>query len=178
MTVVNTTFARNQLGINGSRSGIATANAGMMTIINSTFAENRFQPPFVGAASIVATLGTGTTFLENDILVHSSDDGNVQDCSGLVISLGNNLITDPTACNMAIQLSDQVGIDAGLGDFADDGTPGDAHFELLPDSDAINGANSAACPKKDQIGQPRTAHCDIGSVEFSQPFAHQVSEQE
>jgi hypothetical protein len=66
---------------------------------------------------------------------------------------------------MTIQLSDQTG-DAGLGDLVDDGTPGNAHFPLLSDSQAIDAANDAACPKKDQIGQPRKPECDIGAVEF------------
>jgi hypothetical protein len=31
----------------------------------------------------------------------------------------------------------------------DDGTAGNAHVPLLPDSPAIDAANKAACPKKD-----------------------------
>jgi parallel beta helix pectate lyase-like protein len=168
-TITNTTFARNRIsGV--FHSAIAFANRGTSTIINSTFVENRCAspgcgPPPADPASVIANIN-GTTVLQNDILVHSSEDGNVLDCTGTVSSLGNNLISDPTPCNMATQLSDRVGADARLSDLVDDGTPGNAHFELQPDSQAIDGANSAACPKKDQIGRPRTAHCDIGSIEF------------
>ncbi len=89
------------------------------------------------------------------------------------MSLGNNVIGDPSPCNMSIQLTDRLG-DAGLGNLVDDGTPGNAHFPLLPDSQAIDGANAAACPKKDQIGRPRTAHCDIGAVEFINGLGHLI----
>ena len=32
---------------------------------------------------------------------------------------------------------------------------------------AIDAANTSVCPEKDQIGQPRKPHCDIGAIEFS-----------
>jgi hypothetical protein len=44
--------------------------------------------------------------------------------------------------------------------------PGDGHFPLLPTSRAINAANSKACPKTDQLGEPRSKPCDLGSIEF------------
>lgn len=164
--VANTTFARNVVGI---FDGAAVLNVGRMTIVNSTFAENgRFPSGF--PASVIAS--GGDTLLDNTIVVHDSEDESVQDCAGLITSLGNNLIGDPFAvhpffapCNITLQPSDLTG-DAGLDDLADDGTPGGAHYPLLPDSQAIDVANDAACPKKDQIGQPRAPRCDIGAIEF------------
>jgi hypothetical protein len=165
--VINTTFARNLMGFAGTLVGIAVANAGRMTLINSTFAENRFlfQGPPPPSASVIANFGNGTTLLQNTIVVHSSDDGSVEDCGGVITSLGNNLIGDPSSCIITLQPSDLTG-DAGLGQLVDDGTPGNAHYALLPDSPAVDAANDAACSKKDQIGRPRQPHCDIGAVEF------------
>jgi hypothetical protein len=57
-------------------------------------------------------------------------------------------------------------VDAGLGQLADDGTPGNAHYRLVSDSPAIHAANDAVCPKKDQLGPPRAPRCDIGAIEF------------
>ena len=165
--VTNTTFARNVVGSNGAWFGAAVLNFGTMTLVNSTFADNR---PSGGGerafpASVIASVGNATTLLQNTIVVHNSDHGFVQDCAGLVTSLGNNLIGDPFACNITLQLSDLTG-EASLGAFTDDGTPGNAHYALLPDSPAVDVANDAACPKRDQIGRPRAPHCDIGAVEF------------
>src|SRR5262249_53079161 len=90
----------------------------------------------------------------------------VRDCAGTLTSGGNNLIRDPVGCAINLQPSDLTG-DAGLGPFTDDGTPGNGHFPLLPTSRAIDAANASVCPEKDQIGQPRKPHCDIGAIEFS-----------
>ena len=93
-------------------------------------------------------------------------------CSGSVTSLGNNLIGDPTGCTITLQASDLTG-DPGLGDFTDNGTPGNGHFPLLSTSQAIDAGNDAVCPRRDQLGQRRvniprvgTSRCDIGAIEF------------
>lgn len=160
-TVINTTFARNFGAL--FEAGIVVRNSGTMTILNSTFAENITLGG--GPASVIGSDSGATTLLANTIVVHDSQDTDVQDCAGDITSVGNNLIGDPSGCNISLQLSDLTG-DAGLGQLLDDGTPGNARFPLLPDSQAIDAANDAACPKKDQIGRPRAPHCDIGAVEF------------
>jgi hypothetical protein len=160
--VINTTFARNSSSFL-SAPGVAIRNVGgSMTVLNSTFAEN--QPGFVAVAgSVIASDPGATTLLENTILVHDSDDLSVL-CGGAVTSLGNNVIDDPSSsCNVTV--SDLTG-DAGLGQLVDDGTPGNAHYPLLPDSQAVDAANDDACLKKDQLGRPRAPRCDIGAVEF------------
>src|SRR5262245_37796818 len=50
------------------------------------------------------------------------------DCTGLVTSLGNNLIGNPTftGCTITLQPTDLTG-DPGLGTFTDNGTPGNGH---------------------------------------------------
>jgi hypothetical protein len=37
-----------------------------------------------------------------------------------------------------------------------------------PSKNSFNRANSAACPKKDQLGNPRVGTYDIGAVEFQE----------
>ena len=54
-----------------------------------------------------------------------------RDCVGPVTSLGNNLLGDPTGCAITLRPTDLTG-DPGLGDFTDNGTPGNDHFPLLP----------------------------------------------
>src|SRR5262249_28361093 len=91
-------------------------------------------------------------FLQNTILTHNAEDTLVQDCEGPITSLGNNLVSDTAGCAIVLQPTDLTG-DAGLGAFTDNSTPGNGHVPLLAPSPAINAANDAVCPKKDQIGQ-------------------------
>ena len=158
--VINTTFAQNVTGF--IYDGTVLNVNGTVTLINSTFAENT-APGF--AASAVASFDGATTLLQNTIVVHHGDDQFAL-CVGVITSLGHNLVGD-SSCIVAPQLGDLIGADAGLGPLVDgDGTPGNAHYPVLPDSQAIDAANDAACTKKDQIGRPRAPHCDIGAVEF------------
>jgi hypothetical protein len=82
-----------------------------------------------------------------------------------ITSFGNNLIGNPTDCTITLQGTDLTG-DPRLAPFTDDGTPGHGHFPLLPESAAIDAGNDAACPTRDQLGQPRVGICDMGSIEF------------
>jgi hypothetical protein len=107
----------------------------------------------------------GTVSVQNTILARNTAGNDPSDCVGTVTSQGNNLIGDPTGCTIPMQGTDLTG-DPGLGAFTDDGTPGDGHFPLLPTSPAINAGNPAACPKQDQLGEPRVGPCDIGAIEF------------
>jgi hypothetical protein len=81
------------------------------------------------------------------------------------MSLDHNLIGDPTGCAVVLGPNDLTG-DPGIGEFTDDGTPGNGHFPLLSDSQARDRGNPAACPPTDQLGLPRSGICDIGSIEF------------
>ena len=138
-----------------------------MTLVNSTFAEKQrwavlaLQVPVRREAAVVQQRDSRTrlSFTTRD------DDLSVQDCHGVITSLGNNFIGNPAGCNITLQLSDLTG-DAELGTFTDDGTPGNAHYSPLPLSPVIDAGNNSACPKTDQIGQPRKPKCDIGAVEF------------
>ena len=134
----------------------------MLALINSTFA--RTPTAFLSSTQSVANQENATTVLVNTILSHKPEEL-VQDCKGRVISLGHDLISDPSGCTITFQPGDLTG-DAGLDAFTDDGTPGNGHFPLLKDSQAVDAGNDAFCPLRDQIGQLRTGQCDIGAIEF------------
>jgi hypothetical protein len=135
-------------------------------LINSTVADNVVSEECRGAInSALLTLQGATTILANTIIANNTSTEFLEDCAGPATSLGNNLIGDLTGCAIVLQPGDLTG-DPGLGPFTDNGKPGNGHFPLLPTSQAIDAANNAVCPKKDQIGQPRKPHCDIGSIEF------------
>ena len=167
--VTNTTFARNRLRVDCD--GTAIGNSGTMALINTTFVDNiALGPSCEFTSHSVIDAFDGLTLLQNSIVQSSTVQGGdnvsfVQDCTGVVTSLGNNLLQTGSGCD--IHVTDLFG-KADLGLFTDDGLPGHAHFPLLLESQAIDAANGTACPKKDQIGQPRRPRCDIGAVEFRQ----------
>jgi hypothetical protein len=167
--VTNTTFARNSIQapfFTGIADGIAINNFGTLSLTNSTLAENTAVDVAMRLRPVISSATNARTFLQNTILTHNAEDTFVQHCFGPITSLGNNFISDTAGCAIVLQPTDLTG-DAGLGLFSDNGRPGNGHFPLLPTSRAINAANASVCPEKDQIGQPRKPHCDIGAVEFS-----------
>jgi hypothetical protein len=144
-----------------------------MIITNSTIADN--QSPVGGGINTSFSLGPAV--LVNTILArNTSNSPNPSmfppDCGGPVTSLGHNLIGDPTGCTITLLPTDLTG-DPGLGDFTDNGTPGNGHFPLHPGSPAIDAGNDAFCPPTDQLGRRRVdirkvgmSLCDIGAIEF------------
>ena len=160
--VTNTTFGRNRRG--------AVANGGYLILTNTTFADNLNKPKGLLNPLVTTTIHTlslaAVTILENTILVHAPDEPFVPHCDGPITSLGNNIIDDVTGCDVSLQPGDRTG-DAGLDAFVDDGVAGHGHYPLIPASQAIDNANDALCPKKDQIGTVRRRrNCDIGAIEF------------
>ena len=168
--MTNTTFVNNILApFFPDQKGIviANANGGTVSLTNSTLAGNTVSS--VGGVSfrgVISSTTNARTFLQNTIVTHNAEQTFVQDCDGATTSLGNNLISDTAGCNIVLQPTDLTG-DPNLGPFTDNGTPGNGHFPLLATSRAIDAANTSVCPEKDQIGQPRKPHCDIGAIEFS-----------
>jgi hypothetical protein len=145
LEVVNTTIAGNQTLAPG---GSNLSNfSGTVAITNSTIAENILN-------------SGGLVRVQNTIMVNSA-------CAGEITSLGNNIVSDPFSCPMALLPSDLTG-DPGLSDFTAIEEPGQGHFPLLSSSRAINAANKSVCLKYDQLGNSRNGPCDIGSVEFQQ----------
>jgi hypothetical protein len=155
----NTTIAGNT-SLNGG-GGLSNDSGGTAILASSTVADN--QAPAGPAGGGLFNQG-GQLIVLNTILARNTA-RNGPDCAGAVTSLGTNLVEDPTGCTITLLPSDLIG-DPGVGDFTDDGTPGNGHSPLLPGSPAIDVGNDAFCPPTDQLGQPRVGRCDIGAIEF------------
>jgi hypothetical protein len=169
LTLLASTVADNTARAPRVVSGGGIFSSGALTLLNSTIAGNRAG--LAGGGMAVS----GTATLHNTIVAGNTVDRPPlpdaplgPDCSSFgtpIISLGHNLLGDPTGCTIDLQPSDRTG-DPALAAFADDGIPGHGHFPLLPTSPAIDAGDDAACPPTDQLGQPRVGPCDIGAVEF------------
>jgi hypothetical protein len=158
LTMTNSTVARN--AAHNFEGGGLLIGGGMMRLTNVTIAENQAAPPPHSPGGTGILSSGGTVILQNTILARNTMVGPPlpSDCIGAVTSQGHNLIGDTTGCTITLQGTDRTG-DPGLGALTDDGTPGNGHFPLLPTS-------PAACPKQDQLGEPRVGPCDIGAIEF------------
>jgi hypothetical protein len=159
LLITNSTIARN--GAFGPGSGIANLR-GTMTLADSTVSGNRAN--FEGGGIWVFD---GAVTLQNTILAKNMSGPigfeTTSDCIGDLTSFGSNLIG--VNCGIPLQPSDLTG-DPGLGDFIDDGAPGNGRFPLLFGSAAIDAGNNAACQPTDQLDTPRSGPCDIGAIEF------------
>jgi hypothetical protein len=153
LVLLNSTIADNNGG------GIENVDA-ITTIINSTISNNEF-----GVDNFNGSEFFGVVEIQNTIIALN----NFGDCFGPITSLGNNLVGDSSGCDLSTGPDDRFG-NPGLGDFTDDGTPGNGHYPLLADSQAINAGNHDVCSDipilaADQIGQKRVGVCDIGAIE-------------
>jgi hypothetical protein len=160
LTIVTTTLARNHAVVEGG--GLFGR---MVTLLNATLTDNSGGRGggLAGSAVLLNTLLARNTSMDLWNLGLRSPD-----CGGRVISLGTNLLGDPTGCTIILRAADRTG-DLGAGEFTSDGPPGRGHVPLLPDSQAIEAGNPAFCPPTDQLGQRRVGVCDIGAVEFQPP---------
>jgi predicted outer membrane repeat protein len=157
VVILNSTFYANT----AVNVGGGIANAGRLSIKNSTFSNN--NAPSGGA--IRNGLG-GVLSLRNSILANSV--GGV-DCiksdSTPAVANVNSLIettgTDLESCGSSLLTSDPV-----LGPLQDNGGFTKT-MALLPGSPAINAGTNTGCPATDQRGLPRPqgSHCDIGAHE-------------
>ncbi len=171
LKISNSTIANNSAsGEIAGGGGIANFGSGSLTIANTTISGNDGGSQeggggILGAATLVNSIvANNRGWSAPDCLPNSFGEG--------ITSLGNNLIGDPTGCNIALLPTDFTG-DSGLDAFIADGTPGNGHFPLLADSQAIDAGNNDACPPTDQLGRSRvdgdndgSIICDIGSIEM------------
>jgi Right handed beta helix region len=159
LTIRNSTLHSNMANSGG---GISMFRSGLW-ITNSTISGNT-----ANSGGGILNGGPSSPSLQNTILARNivPPTGTGPDCWGFGSSQGHNLLGDPTGCIIALLPTDVTG-DPGLGDFTDDGTPGQGYLPLLPESPAIDAGDSAACPTTDQLGQLRVTPCDIGAIEFA-----------
>ena len=160
LTIVTTTLARNHAVVEGG--GLFGR---MVTLLNATLTDNSGGRGggVAGSAVLLNTLLARNTSMDLWSLGLRSPD-----CGGRVISLGTNLLGDPTGCTIILRAADRTG-DLGAGEFTSDGPLGLGHVPLLRDSPAVDAGNPAFCPPTDQLGRSRVGVCDIGAVEFLPP---------
>jgi hypothetical protein len=135
-------------------------NTGTALFTNITIAGN--QVPHSTITRVTGSIFSGgQTVVVHTIPArkssHSRSIAGNPDCTGLVTSLGTNLIGDPTGCTITLQPTDLTG-DPGLDTFTDDGTPGNGHFPLLPTSQAIDTGNDAVVVLHDRHPLPTYSH--------------------
>ncbi len=177
-TITNSTFVGNI----ASQSGGAIANAGMMTITNSTISAN--TTTLSGLASGAAIMNSGSLHISYTTItsnvgttsgaVWSAPDtieitnsiiaGNLpQNCSYPATSptSGPNLDDDGSCDNFTINADPQ------LDPLASNGGPTQTHA-IAPSSPAKNAA-AGTCPASDQRGEsrPHGSACDLGSYELA-----------
>jgi trimeric autotransporter adhesin len=173
--VTNTTFTGNRSGTgDGFAAGGNIVNGeGTITLANVTIARNgNLGLVFPGLARGGGLLNrNGRITLHNSLLAHNvAQEG--PDCSGVITSLGYNIVGNLAGCTFVRGPADNVG-DPRLGDFVPSTTPGRGHIPLLAGSAAIDRGLSATCGAVDQLNQPRRdgnaiggTQCDRGAVEF------------
>lgn len=168
--IVNSTIAKNEGGLFGG-GGIFN-RGGLVSITNSKVRENRlFISSFGGIVGGGGIDTQGGIFRIQNTIVASNLSGSVgfsPDCRGTITSLGNNLVGDPSGCDINLQPSDLTG-DPGLGSLVgggEDDLPGRAYYPVLAGSPIIERGNPNACLQSDQLGNLRVGICDIGAVEF------------
>ena len=152
LTVANSTFAGN---LAESQAGaILVFSMGAPTLAHLTVANNLSKE----GGGIVALYKNTALNLYNSLLF--GNDGG--DCGGQLNLNSGNLIADGS-CDPAISGDPALGALVE----SEDGSP--AYYPLLPDSPAIDSADSEHCAATDQKGaaRPHGDGCDIGAVEFS-----------
>ena len=166
LVLVNTTVSGNK----------ATSGAGGVRVngegkfYNSTISANAGM----SVGGIEAQAGASTV-LTNTIVAGNTSQSHAQDCSGRIVSQGNNLIGNPVGFVLERAAGDQLGIDARLAPLGALDTLAAVHT-LLPGSPALDGGNPQGCRDEDgspltsdQLGSPRPQNgssiCDSGAVE-------------
>ena len=161
-TLTNVTFETNST--QGKNGGDAIYNDGNITILNATI---------VGDAIVV--INENVIRFKNSIV---SGGKNSENCkgSGTFMSYGHNLDSGDT-CNFKEDLGDILRTAPILGALEDNQGPTKT-IALLEGSPAIDSADYADCPSKDQRGAFRPADgdkdgtdiCDIGAYEYDGTF--------
>jgi CSLREA domain-containing protein len=111
----------------------------------------------------IKSTGGGSISLKNSIVANNAAG---QECSGTIMSLGNNLSSDGS-CSLTGP-GDKPDASPLFGPLQDNGGRTDTH-ELLAGSQAIDAGTNAGCPTTDQRGffRPVNGICDMGAYEFT-----------
>ena len=179
IALTNTTISGNGAG---SRGG-GIENFGTQTMNNVTITQNTASGAGGYEVFNNGSVG-GSISMGNTIIAGNTSGGVESDCStaGQLpgrgspnnVSLGYNLIQDPTGCLLTGNTSTNItGVNPWLGNLTNNGGPTPT-VALLPGSPAIDagssstpGSGGSACAITDQRGlfRPQGARCDIGAFE-------------
>lgn len=169
LTMRNVTLSSNHAASNGG----AFFSAGTVQLNNVTITLNHAGNSGGGFIS-----GSGGSLTTSNSLIAQNQAAISPEClaPSPIVSLGYNLLSDPTGCDFTSTTGDLFGLDPHLGSLQ--GTPG---YHLFPaNSAAADSGNPAVptgsagtCEAVDQLGEPRpqdsdddgSARCDIGAVE-------------
>lgn len=174
VNVSNTTITANDAG--ESSGGGIDHNGGNLILNNVTITDNY--------ADIGGGVETDSGIVRNSIIYGNIGDRFGTNCSGNLVSAGNNLVGSslPSHCAFRALASDLVDVNPLLGPLQDNGGPTFTRA-LLIGSPAISAGNSSipggpaesACSSVDQRGVARfEATCDIGA--YQSQFAPYVTE--
>jgi hypothetical protein len=164
LELTNATFSTNDALVAGG--GIFN-NGGIVVAINSTFSGNKAPPGTGGGIANAA----GLVLLKNTIIAHTGSGG---DCSGTIISLGHNLIQDPSGCVIEGETrGNLIGVMPKRGGLIEVGREAGS-YGLKAGSPAIDAGTNDECPLTDRRGVARPydgdgdgiAVCDIGADEW------------
>lgn len=171
LAVNNSTISGNRATATGG--GINHAGSGVGTLASSTVTSNRADSDGNGSGSGGGV--AGSVSLKNTVLYGNTDPNGDPECSGVLNSLGYNVIPAPSAgCVLVGDATGNVSSEPLLGPLADNGGPTWTHA-LLPGSPAIDAGNPLGCTgatdlplAADQRGGARSVggRCDIGAYEF------------
>jgi predicted outer membrane repeat protein len=170
LSVVNSTITGNRGGNGG---GIAFTNGSPTgSITHSTITDNRAFFTLATGGGIEVT-GTGTLSVGQTIVAGNGFDAGISgtgpDIGGPVVSLGYNLIQDPTGATITGSTTGNItGVSPNLGLLQNNGGPTATRLPL-PGSPVVDAGDPAFAPPPatDQRGLPRVynGRIDIGAVE-------------
>lgn len=151
VTIINSTLANNSA--NGVAGGLYNESAGTITANNVTISNNAAGTYGGGIRNY-----SGTFAFKNTILANNSASSGGPDCSTVLNSLtsqGNNLIENTSGCSIGGDTTGNiVGVDPQLGTLKNNGGPTQT-MALLPGSPAMEAGNNATCESTDQRGRAR-----------------------
>ena len=188
LDIRNSTIAKNQ----GSGLRLRGVEA---KVLNSTIAENAgtegggiyIYPDYnnpTGEAQGIVEIGNSILAMNSaaigadcyDVTSDTTINWGEPVPSPFITSLGGNIVTDTTNCDIGWGVLDQVntGTSPILGIYSDLGTPGSAHYSLGSNSIAIDTGVDSLCSKWDQLGTERPQNgdvstpiqCDVGAIEY------------
>jgi CSLREA domain-containing protein len=166
VVVTNSTFTQNSAQNGGAIASSSLVNPASLDLRSSTVVGND-ATTLLGNGGGVRQSG-GTFTVTNSIIAGNTSEGSAPNVSGTFVSQGSNVIGGAAGATGFTNGAngDQVGVaDPKVGALANHGGLTDT-MALLAGSAAINQANAATAPERDQRGYVRSDGPDVGAFEF------------